>query len=94
MSMQKIVAFIKGFIYNILLYCCNFCCRDAMRKGKMELLYTSDFEEYILTDFEGESFYIAKGYDRILKMTFGDYMKLPPEDQRVVRHGEFNYYLK
>ena len=60
----------------------------------MELLYTSDFEEYILTDFEGESFYIAKGYDRILKMTFGDYMKLPPEDQRVVRHGEFNYYLK
>ena len=44
-------------------------------------------EDYIEKDFEGKMFYIPKFYDDILKMEYGDYMKLPPEDQRKPYHG-------
>lgn len=36
-------------------------------------------EEYL---FEGHMFYGTKDYDAILKYTYGDYMKLPPIEQR------------
>lgn len=44
-------------------------------------------EDHIEKDFEGKMFYIPKFYDDILKMEYGDYMKLPPEDQRKPYHG-------
>ena len=39
-----------------------------------------DLEEY---EFEGERFFGTRDYDSILKYIYGDYMKLPPEEQRV-----------
>lgn len=38
-------------------------------------------EEYV--DFEGYKMPIMKGYDTYLRSVFGDYMQLPPEEQRV-----------
>ena len=75
-------------------YCSNLCCREALDKNKMELLLTEDFNEYVLADFEGEKFYIASGYDRILRIIFGDYMQLPPKDKQVVGHASFKYLMK
>ena len=43
--------------------------------------------EKILHDFEGRQYWIPKGYDEILTMIYGDYMKLPPEDQRKPHHN-------
>ena len=43
-------------------------------------------------DFEGHRFCIPKGYDEWLTRFFGDYMKLPPEEDRVVH--EFECYQK
>lgn len=37
--------------------------------------------------FEGYDLSVPKDYDRFLREVYGDYMKLPPEDQRVSRHG-------
>lgn len=48
-----------------------------------------DFDERILTDFEDTKFWIPAGYDRILKNLYGDYMKLPPEEDRKSVHKAY-----
>lgn len=42
------------------------------------------FEELIEIPFEGETFMGSKYYDEYLKIKYGDYMKLPPEEKRKV----------
>lgn len=44
-------------------------------------------------EFEGHKFVIPKGYDEWLKSFFGDYMKLPPEEERHYLHNS-KCYLK
>ncbi|MBQ6761666.1 MAG: LicD family protein [Bacteroidales bacterium] len=53
-----------------------------------------DFDETIDTEFEGRSFKIMKGYDRVLRNIYGDYMQLPPEEQRQPKHGHATLYWK
>ena len=36
--------------------------------------------------FEGECFPCPKGYDQYLRATYGDYMIMPPEEERQSRH--------
>ena len=36
--------------------------------------------------FEDAEFYIPKDYDNVLRTTYGDYMQLPPESERVHNH--------
>ncbi len=50
--------------------------------GRNNFYKASDWKEPIKTPFEGKMFNIPKDYDFILKMWYGDYMTLPPEDQR------------
>ena len=38
--------------------------------------------------FEGHTLYVPSGYDSILREIYGDYMKLPSEEQRVSTHSE------
>lgn len=51
------------------------------------------FAEGLQVPFEGEEYCIPKGYDGLLKAIFGDYMQLPPEDQREGHHF-FHAYQK
>ena len=51
------------------------------------------FESFIDGDFEGRKYKIPKEYDKWLHLFFGDYMKLPPEDQRHSTHRFEAYYL-
>ena len=44
------------------------------------------FSKAIYADFEGYKLPIPVGYDRYLKMVFGDYMKMPPKDKQVPHH--------
>ena len=44
------------------------------------------FKEVVYHEFEGLQMPIPKGYDAYLKMAFGDYMELPPEDKQVPHH--------
>ena len=38
--------------------------------------------------FEGKKYMVMEGYDDYLTRTYGDYMVLPPEDQRITHHFE------
>lgn len=42
----------------------------------------SIFDEYILLPFRDRKFYVIKDYDTYLKGLFGNYMELPPEEER------------
>lgn len=44
------------------------------------------FESTIKVIFEGKEYNAPIGYDQILKTYYGDYMQLPPEEQRVSHH--------
>ena len=50
-------------------------------------------EEVIVMPFENLSFSVPARYDEMLSIRYGDYMQLPPEDQRHPYHG-FHYYWK
>lgn len=61
--------------------------------GISEVVETSVFESTVFHKFEGKDFRIPIGYDKWLRSIYGDYMKLPPEDQQVAHHS-FNAYWK
>lgn len=44
------------------------------------------FEEYEKHKFESYEFRIPKQYDQVLRHTYNDYMKLPPEKDRIGHH--------
>ncbi len=44
------------------------------------------FASSVYREFEGEKFPLPVGYDGYLRMVFGDYMQLPPEEQRQPSH--------
>lgn len=68
----------------------TYVCSTFGLHGTAEMLERSYFE---LTDakFEDTTFKIPAGYDKYLTRLSGDYMQLPPEDQRVVTHDTTIY---
>ena len=69
---------------------CSFGSRTAMR----EILPREVFEEHINVTFEGNEYRAPKGYDKYLTYKYGDYMQLPPEEQRISTHESQAYKLK
>ena len=56
----------------------------------MRLQYPKEyFEKAVMVNFEDTKMPIPVGYDGYLRMAFGDYMKLPPEEQRNPSHDAF-----
>lgn len=43
-------------------------------------------EDRIKWQFDKYEFYIPKEYDKVLRVTYGEYMKLPPEEDRIYHH--------
>lgn len=54
----------------------------------------SKYDSPSIVVFEGEQFKAANDVDYILRETYGDYMKLPPEEQRVSRHFYKTYKVQ
>ncbi|MBR2840106.1 LicD family protein [Candidatus Saccharibacteria bacterium] len=55
-------------------------------KMNKEVQLTKNAREYIDVEFEDMKAMVFKKYDEILRTTFGDYMKLPPKEERVSAH--------
>lgn len=45
------------------------------------------YKHYMEIDFEGHKFMCIKDYDTYLKTVYGDYMQLPPIEQRIAHHN-------
>ena len=54
--------------------------------GERDMFKREWFDEYIEVPFEDASFRVPKEYDLVLKQTYGDYMKLPPVEERIGHH--------
>lgn len=44
------------------------------------------FETTAEVSFEGRTFHAPVGYDQVLRRLYGDYMQLPPEEDRIAHH--------
>ena len=53
-----------------------------------------DFSSFLRHPFENRFYNIPVGYDNILRVCYGDYMKLPPEEERVTHHMNSIYWNK
>lgn len=53
----------------------------------------SIFDNMVSLDFEGCQFPAPANYDRWLRNTYGNYMQLPPEEERISHH-HYKAYLK
>ena len=64
---------------------------DIVQKGRDVIEYKDmlDLADY---DFEGHKFPGVRDYDKYLTLWYGDYMQLPPEDQRVSIHTTEVYW--
>lgn len=51
------------------------------------------FESFTVLEFEGHAFKAISGYDTYLRAQYGDYMQLPPEEERIAKH-DYKAYLK
>lgn len=54
--------------------------------GEKEIMPKQWLEDTVLVDFEGLRVCAPKEYDKVLTQLYGDYMQLPPLEQRVSQH--------
>lgn len=55
---------------------------------------TEIFESYIRVKFEDTELSVSEHYDEYLRDVFGDYMRLPPEEERAPKHSEHRFFFK
>ena len=60
---------------------CNYLKEPDLRYGKV-VIPADSLSKFINLEFEGEMFQCPEGYDRLLYGLYGDYMKLPPKNER------------
>lgn len=66
-------------------------CLCGVYKAKT-IMKTRDFTDLVDLPFEGYSFKAIRKYDAYLRKSYGDYMVLPKESERVEHHGVRAYY--
>lgn len=88
---EKIIGYWNSKKSNQLFSCCTIeCCKKY---------YSADiFDHLQLVCFNGKKYFSVKDYDAMLKIDYGDYMKLPPKEKQVWTHHpilvNFNKILK
>lgn len=61
--------------------------------GEREVMSKESACNYIEHEFENKNLSIIRDYDKYLRSIYGDYMQLPPEEQRVNKHN-MTVYIK
>lgn len=79
----------KTFDYGSTSYVAQLACPGIMARYNIK-----DVESVHLTEFEDTQLFIADGYDQMLRTVYGEYMKLPPENERVPQQDYIHFYWK
>ncbi len=58
----------------------------------IHLYHLEDVSSSVYVEYEGHRVRIAKGNDRCLRIHFGDYMELPPVEERGMKHSVIVFY--
>ena len=60
---------------------------NVMAGGGINTCIPRDYmKDFVDIEFEGRAFRCMKDYDKYLRLNYGDYMQLPPEEKRVSTH--------
>lgn len=73
-------------------YCC-WCGTGGMDYHKL-IFDRNIFENVLKCKFEDNEYFIPQEYDYVLTKVYGEYMKLPPEMDRIGHHFYKAYYLQ
>lgn len=61
-------------------------------ESEVDLYFAEDIEKTVEVPYEDTTVRIPVGNDRCLRKTYGDYMKLPPVEQRAQHHNAIAFY--
>ena len=86
---QKIDKLVKNYNFDNSKYVGSVCSSVNSLGDRHK---SSCFESSVKLEFEGCLFNCPVGYDKILTDLFGDYMQLPPENQRITHHTNKTYW--
>lgn len=86
---DRLIGMTREYPYGSTSYVAQLSCPGIMARYDI-----NDVASCHLTDFEDTRFYIADGYDRMLRTVYGDYMQLPPENERVPQQNYIRFYWK
>ena len=67
-------------------------CETGTPDARKQIIPAKCFEKYCSMEFEGKYYSVCEGYDIFLRNQFGDYMQLPPENER--HPHEMEAYMK
>jgi len=67
-------------------YLNELCLHASKNYIKRNLISVNDYYDIIHTNFEGHLFPIPRNYDLFLTNNYGEYNKLPPENERIPKH--------
>lgn len=86
---KKIVGIVSKYNYNDADYVSQTTFVPTLARYPKEM-----FERYDLVQFEQYKFNIISDYDTFLSSRYGNYMELPPLEQRVPHHNFIAYWLE
>ena len=72
----------------------HFCNYAFITFGMREYIPMEDNRTTINFSFEGTEMPVCNGYDHLMRHKYGDYMQLPPENEREPRHNLCKFYWK
>ena len=67
-------------------YVGSICTGEEQDVKLKEIIKRQYYQDKIEIEFEGHMLYAPKDYDYILTQWYGNYMELPPEEERVLHH--------
>ena len=90
-KVEELIAISKEVPFGTTEKACQIGCPD---NGVKEILLTSDFDNILLMPFEKDYFYIISNYHSFLSSVYGNYMELPPIEQRVPKQDYLKFYWR
>lgn len=80
---NKIIKYAQKYNYSESVYCAS----NSDYKASAEVCLRLDFEKKTCLKFEDTQSYAFSHYEKHLQSYYGDYMKLPPENERNPKHS-------